>query len=214
MGHDLFGDGDYLDAGILRSGHERMHGPLRRWNVQKGFDRTELKGLSGRLGPLGQEAPVLFSEGPLLESRRGGDVSIRGAGDDDLAGWSPSASATHGRGRLGAEPCPSDLDEPGKARGVRRGDVGEYFSVEIDVCGLQAPDEQGVRHPVHASRRANTDDPQPSKLPLAPAPVPVGVYAGVKELLLRNAVSPGPGAVVPLGLLKNCPAPLATVDAP
>ena len=142
--HDLLGDGDRLDAALLRSGNERMGHAFRRRNVEESLDRPGIESLCGGLRSLGQETPLLLPESPLLKSCGRSNVSVRRAGDDGLAGpLSPvSLSGAHSRRQLGAEPSPSDLDEPGEAGWVRRSDVGEDFPVEIDVRRLQPADER------------------------------------------------------------------------
>ena len=105
-----------------------------------------------------------------------------------------------------------DLHELGESRSVVDSDVGQHLAVQVDVRLLQAADELGVGHAVHAGSRVDTGDPQGTEVALTQLTADIGVTQGAGDLLLRSAILLGLRAKVALRQLHNLPALLMGID--
>src|SRR5258708_3391293 len=79
------------------------------------------------------------------------------------------------------------LDQRGERRRLAHCKIGEHLAVDLDVRGLQPGHETRVRHVVLAARSVDADDPEPTELAFAGAPVAVRVAKRVHDLLVRLA---------------------------
>src|ERR1700684_4231166 len=71
---------------------------------------------------------------------------------------------------------------------VAHGDVSQNLAVQLHTGERQAVHELRVAHPVLAGGSIDARDPQPAEVPLAVAPIPVGIGIRLHQRLLGASV--------------------------
>src|SRR6202035_3195335 len=88
----------------------------------------------------------------------------------------------------GSRRLAGDLGETSERVGVADGDVREHLAVQLHAGQGESVHELGVAHTVDPGGRVDARDPQAPEVPLAVAPVAVGVRVGLEQRLLGALV--------------------------
>src|SRR5256886_16862748 len=97
-------------------------------------------------------------------------------------------------GRTGASRCSGarglagELGKTWEGVGVAHWDVRQHLAVHLDAGLRETVHELRIAHPVDARSRVDARDPQASEIPLAVAPIPVGIGVGLHQGLLGALV--------------------------
>src|SRR3954453_14851292 len=115
-------------------------------------------------------------------------------------------------GSLSGRGLPGCLHESAERLGVAHGDVGQHLAVQLDSGQLEPVHELRVAHAVQLGRGVDTGDPQAAEVPLAVAPIAVGIRLRLDQRFLGALVVVVGLAAEPLRPLENLPALLTRVD--